>query len=500
MKWFDVIQAQWRISRRIMRQKPWQFLSIPIAAGAVGYVTNLVGVNMLFYPIEYRGLNIRRWPEKPFGILGWRGIVPCKRVSMATSCVDITLTRLLTIEEVFGRLDANRMASILSPSLSKVVFDGWAPLPIVQYFVKEVAAEAIRSIEKLVSCRDIMIQGMTANPETLGQFFQKVGEKELTFLVQSGTYFGFLLGLGQMAQLMIYPALWTLPVSGAIVGLLTNWIAIELIFKPVNPVTYGSYSIQGLFLKRQREVSAEVSSYLAAEVLTSQDIWREILTGPNKNTFSDIIRCKMPFLTESMVMAVVGSLEEQLLLYAQKLPPLAKSQSGRRPKLKSTSIQGITIITPPPIIDPHPEVLEVVTKILDEDRGSKAQEKAPPSVPVPVSAAVQSAECPESLPPTSGLLSLSIHPLHSYINATLQVESTLIERLELLTATEFERLLHPIFEEDELTLIIAGGVLGAIAGGIQWWFNVFVDNKLLVKDKSIVRAAGRIVRKAVIRR
>ena len=48
------------------------------------------------------------------------------------------------------------------------------------------------------------------------------------------------------------------------------------------------------------------------------------------------------------------------------------------------------------------------------------------------------------------------HRLHAYINTTMRLEETLTERMNLLTPTEFERILHPIFEEDELTLIIAG--------------------------------------------
>jgi hypothetical protein len=36
-----------------------------------------------------------------------------------------------------------------------------------------------------------------------------------------------------------------------------------------------------------------------------------------------------------------------------------------------------------------------------------------------------------------------------------------------MTSRKFERVLHPIFEEDELTLIIAGAVLGFLAGLIQ---------------------------------
>jgi hypothetical protein len=64
------------------------------------------------------------------------------------------------------------------------------------------------------------------------------------------------------------------------------------------------------------------------------------------------------------------------------------------------------------------------------------------------------ASSPSPSPSTS--TALEPHDLHSYINSTMRLEETLIERMNLLTPTEFERILHPIFEEDELTLIIAG--------------------------------------------
>mgnify|MGYP005993591603 CR=1 FL=1 len=51
------------------------------------------------------------------------------------------------------------------------------------------------------------------------------------------------------------------------------------------------------------------------------------------------------------------------------------------------------------------------------------------------------------------------HMLHTYTNATMRLEDTLVERMNMLTPTEFERILHPIFEEDELTLIIAGNLV-----------------------------------------
>lgn len=54
--------------------------------------------------------------------------------------------------------------------------------------------------------------------------------------------------------------------------------------------------------------------------------------------------------------------------------------------------------------------------------------------------------------------------LHQYMTRTLDIEDTLAHRLKLLSPTDFEDLLHPVFQEDEIILIAAGGVLGAIAG------------------------------------
>jgi hypothetical protein len=54
--------------------------------------------------------------------------------------------------------------------------------------------------------------------------------------------------------------------------------------------------------------------------------------------------------------------------------------------------------------------------------------------------------------------------LHRYITSSLDIRETLSERLKLLSPIEFEDLLHPVFQEDEVLLIAAGGVLGALAG------------------------------------
>jgi hypothetical protein len=48
-----------------------------------------------------------------------------------------------------------------------------------------------------------------------------------------------------------------------------------------------------------------------------------------------------------------------------------------------------------------------------------------------------------------------------------RVESLLRERMEALPSEEFQDLLRPCFQEDEMKLIVLGGVLGLLAGLAQ---------------------------------
>lgn len=132
---------------------------------------------------------------------------------MASKMVDVTINRLLSVKEMFAKLEANIMSKILTSSLKDVIYGGSTPTFILEHYMKKISEDVIQNIEKIVNIRTIVIKGMTAKPTTLGSFFQKVGSKELKFLVDSGTYMGFMLGLVQMVQWMLFPYNWTLPIG-----------------------------------------------------------------------------------------------------------------------------------------------------------------------------------------------------------------------------------------------------------------------------------------------
>lgn len=363
----------------------WAYLTIPVVAAVVGYGTNWVGVKMIFYPIEFFGINIRRWPEQPLGLAGWQGIVPCKTGKMSRRLVDIITEKLLSLKEAFSRLDPVQLAERLEPSVADAIEhdaawgEVWISLTrpqlrtVLIQLVKDMQAE----IESLLDLRQVVSSAFLKDKVLLGELFQKAGRKELEFLVNSGLSFGFFLGIFQMLLWICFPNNWVLPVGGALVGYITNWVAIKLIFDPVEPVQVGPFVFQGLFEKRQVEVSQEFSEFLRDRVLTSQRLIDEIVNGSNREKYQALVRRTVPAMVpDHVVVAAAGALK----------------------------------------------------KI--------------------------------ALEPKS-------HPVHAYVDKELRLQQTLFERLCKLSAAEFENLLHPVFQEDELTLIVAGGVLGALAGFVQ---------------------------------
>ena len=65
------------------------------------------------------------------------------------------------------------------------------------------------------------------------------------------------------------------------------------------------------------------------------------------------------------------------------------------------------------------------------------------------------------------LLPQALPYAHAYTDEVLEVERTLREAMVAMSPVDFEGVLRPAFEEDELKLILIGAVLGALAGLAQ---------------------------------
>ncbi|MCA8968012.1 MAG: DUF445 family protein, partial [Planctomycetes bacterium] len=62
------------------------------------------------------------------------------------------------------------------------------------------------------------------------------------------------------------------PLIGGLIGYLTNWLAVKMIFRPIKPVKILGIRIQGLIGRRQSELAASIGSVVGDHLVSHEDI------------------------------------------------------------------------------------------------------------------------------------------------------------------------------------------------------------------------------------
>ncbi|MBR9871848.1 MAG: hypothetical protein GYB26_11995 [Gammaproteobacteria bacterium] len=396
----------------------WQYLSIPVIAAMIGWGTNWLAIKMTFYPLEFIG--------KP-PLLGWQGIIPSKARKMAAISVDATISKIGTVEEIFEQIDPNVLAAhiiyTVEPRVEEYVDElmlrehptFWENLPssarklvyervrkATPQLVDNLVQDIAYNIEDLLDIKGMVIDRLAKDKRLLNRIFLECGDVEFRFIINSGLYFGFLFGLIQMAVWYLYPAVWVLPVFGLLVGWATNWIALNVIFRPLKQHTIGPLKVQGLFLKRQPEVAQSFCHIVTHEILTVGNIIQGILEGPKGDRARNMVKKHIKPLVDET--AGLGKAFTQMAFGPTGFAAL-KNQVGE----KAISISHSSFDNP----------------AFEKDRARA-------------------------------------------------VESIMVERMVALSSEEFQDLLRPCFQEDEIKLILVGAFLG-MAAGIGQLIFIFGD-------------------------
>jgi uncharacterized membrane protein YheB (UPF0754 family) len=110
---------------------------------------------------------------------------------------------------------------------------------------------------------------------------------------------------------------------GALIGWVTNVIAIRLLFRPYQPIVIPGvkYSLQGLIPKRQKEIAAAIGRIVSDELLTGQDIAeslarediREKILDKVKPLVQERVMAKLPALIPLSLQATIAELLSRLL-------------------------------------------------------------------------------------------------------------------------------------------------------------------------------------------
>merc|ERR1719162_864068 len=88
---------------------------------------------------------------------------------------------------------------------------------------------------------------------------------------------------------IFWSAGWMLPTFGLVVGCFSNWVALKMIFEPVEPYNFCGIEIQGRFLKRQLEVSEVYARIVSSKVLSARNIIPAVITGPCSNSLFELV-------------------------------------------------------------------------------------------------------------------------------------------------------------------------------------------------------------------
>lgn len=214
------------------------------------------------------------------------------------------------------------------------------------------------------------------------------------------------------------PQHWTVPFFASIWGFLTNWIAIWMVFNPIEPHYFrfiklfhkqsafpfikpvmphiATYNWQGGFMKRQDEVSEVFADVVVKELVTVETIMDEMMYGHRSAQTRQVVRQHLHQLMDSPVIATTLRMG------------LGTKEFGH---LENTIIDKSIRATMVPIRDPD----------LNVSRAEK-------------------------------------------------IFGMFRDRIRQLSPQEFQNLLRPAFKEDELTLIILGGLTGFLAG----WLHLIV--------------------------
>jgi len=297
-------------------------ITIPLFTGAIGYVINWTGVWMLFHPIRFRGFGVpglaplvsllpRKVQEVPgfmHGAVGWQGIIPSRAAKMGSIAVDKGIAKVGTPGEIYQQFEPEQIAEHVIASSRRDIRDVverimrreheqlWNDLPArvreaVHQRVQEQLPEIVHSvmdeigtnIDQLLDVKLMVIRRMEAQPELANRVFLEVGQRELNLMINFGFLFGFLFGLPVVGIVALVPHWWVLPFCGVIVGWMTNLLGMQVIFEPIEPRKIGPFTMHGLFLRRQPEVSDVYAGIITEDIVTLSNLGDHLLNGPRSD-------------------------------------------------------------------------------------------------------------------------------------------------------------------------------------------------------------------------
>lgn len=396
----DDVDANWLV-----------YLSMPFVAAFVGWSTKIVALEMLYRPIEHKGIG-------PFG---WQGIVPRRAGKVAATTIELLTQNLLKPEELLGKVDPDEAVEQLreplvkaiaeiTPELAEQIRPGlWDSLPeagrrAVQARVlkqaprvgERILREMRSDLSRYVDIQFLAVTTLIRNKDKLNDLMRSLSTDAMAFVRRSGIYFGLGIGLVQMVAWAVFQNPWIMPAFGFGVGFVSDYIALNMLFRPLQPTRYlGLFTFQGLLHAQREKITRDYARILAEDLFSPENLFEGIFNGPGA--------------------------DKLYALVAKEVHAAIEAQTG--------------VVTP------------LVSLAVGTTRYRQMKESAAQLII-------------ERLPAT-------LADAQDYTMSVIDLEGTIVEKMSQLDNDEYESILRPVFKDDEPLMIAVGAILGGIVGEIQ---------------------------------
>lgn len=272
------------------------YLSMPLVAAFVGWSTKIVALEMIYRPLEFRGI----------GPIGWQGIVPRRAGKVGSKTIELLTENLLKPEELLDRIDADEVVEALrtplvesvdeiSRDLAEQIRPGlWDSLPEAARnavkariqaqapgIVENMLIEMKTDLGRYVDLQFLAVTTLVRNKDKLVKLMRSVSDDAMAFVRRSGIYFGLGIGLVQMVAWALFKNPWIMPAFGFAVGFISDYIALNMLFRPVEPRKFfGLIGFQGLLHAQRDKITRDYAKILADDLFSPEILLDGVLEGP----------------------------------------------------------------------------------------------------------------------------------------------------------------------------------------------------------------------------
>lgn len=288
----------------------WLLLIFPLVCAFIGLATNWLAIKMLFYPLE---------EKKYLGFLKWQGVVSKGFPRFAKLLANVIENEFIQIDDITRSIDlkkelqANKDAvyetiasfcedhkNKLPKELQKIIAEGGLPLlqSVLYEFLLAEAQNILRDFmcygQDKVGIRNYVLKRiLSQGAGTIENILFGAAGREIRFIVWFGGIFGALLGFLQYSLFAAGLSGWLLPVIGAVVGMVTNFLALLMLWVPKHPVQFAGMSLQGAVPARADIIQEGVQAVIAKDFLLLEELFGMMVDALSEAEIRNIVQSQL---------------------------------------------------------------------------------------------------------------------------------------------------------------------------------------------------------------